>query len=53
MKKYTFQEIKEVLLEVIPNELGGYAEPFTNELTNEDIENLTHDIIMSLEDNLD
>lgn len=53
MKKYTFQEIKEVLLDVIPNELECYAEPFSNELTKEDIEILTHDIIMSLEDNLD
>lgn len=49
MKKYTTKEIKEILKQVIPNELRRYELP----LSTEDIYFLTQDIIISLEDNLD
>lgn len=49
MQKYSFGEIKSILLEVIPNELTCCTDP----LTEEDIEVLTHDIVLDLENNLD
>lgn len=48
-KKYSLPEIKEMLKQVIPNELRHYELP----LSREDIYFLTQDIIISLEDNLD
>ena len=50
MERYTFEHIKNILIDVIPNELICYC---INPLTEEDIENLTHDIILDLENNLD
>lgn len=50
MEMYSIEQIKNILMEVIPNELICYC---TDPLTKEDIEALTHDIILDLKDNVD